>query len=964
MDSGVVAWPALCGNQKQYADFWNPYITLQTDNPDFTPCFQNTVLKLAPNLLFWLIIPIYMKSIGSGRRDTNRSRLNIAKMVLIMFIVNVEHRRTVHSSGLIFIYLLVDIISCSIGVRSAFLRNIQLSEKFLRSLELSLVGVLWILVWFVDIPEERNSESTPLLADEGIRNESTVESPELRCSFISAITYCWFTKLIIKAFKTDLRFEELYDLTNRDKASSIVHGFQESWNKELKVMLTWVQSNDPHQWKGICIAFTMFLCGIAFVLLLQRHFYYTFLVGLHMKTAISSAVYRKILNLSCSARAKTTSGYITNLLAVDAQRLQDVPQYIFILIFTPFLTLMSAILLWQSVGLASLPGMISLVVIFLPVNGFYVSNQIKKLQMIKMQAWESSFGKKVKSERESELHYLKRAGYISGVSAIIWNNATFIVIFIIIATYVSLDDGNILDPNTAFVTASLVNVLNFPLSFLPAGVSYLGQTAVSIERLQEFFQLEERQESVQNHDIEEGETQRIRGSVRSRQSVAYLPQQPWIINESLRNNILFGRPYIEASYNAVIKACALDVDLKSFVDGDLTEIGGNGVNLSGGQRQRVSLARSVYLDRDLYYLDDPLSAVDGRVGEQIFNQVIGPSGILKHKTRVVVTHHTAHLQCFDYVISMRDGTISKSGSYIQIQSNRNPASSLDGQGCDIKGRSRKRFTTYPHSLSKSSAKNKNVAPRKLVEEELTATGKISWSVLKNFMRAARYPMVSLTMIFYGLNVASLVNSSIWLSKWSDVVPLQNTTFWDQNGYYMSVYGSILIGQVLSSLLGSVCIVHGCLKVSRLFHDAILDRLLRAPVSFFDSTPLGRILNRVSRDLDAIDFNTPLHLRNWFFQVVPLITTMILISYVAPFFLVAITPIGALFHLIQKLYANIIRQLTRIECAKRSPIFAHFDTTLSGVASIRAYGHQKMFIEKSDQLLDDCQKVYYLYISSI
>ena len=164
---------------------------------------------------------------------------------------------------------------------------------------------------------------------------------------------------------------------------------------------------------------------------------------------------------------------------------------------------------------------------------------------------------------------------------------------------------------------------------------------------------------------------------------------------------------------------------------------------------------------------------------------------------------------------------------------------------------------------------------------------------------------------------------------------------------------------------------------------MVDRLLGAPMSFFDTTPLGRIMNRVSRDMDAIDFSTPLHMRNWFFQVVPLLATVVLISYGTPAFLVAVLPIAVFFFFIQvsslifrclkymnlnknstlysqKLYSNIVRQLVRIEAAERSPVFAHFDATLNGAASIRAFGLRQIFIEKCDHLVDNCQKAHYLY----
>ncbi|ELU04115.1 hypothetical protein CAPTEDRAFT_1666 [Capitella teleta] len=813
---------------------------------------------------------------------------------------------------------------------------------------------------------------------------------------------------------------------------------------ELDSPALWMQSEDEYEWKGLVIAISMFLSGVAFVFCIHRHLYFAFLFGQHMRSAVTAAIYRKCLKLSNSAKGKTTAGQIVNLMGVDAQRLQDVPTFFFNVIFAPPLILIAGALLWNSIGVASLFGLAFLVLVLTPANGVYVATKIKQSQMIqmiikdervklmgeilsgikvlKLYGWEPFFKEKVLNERDNEMKYLRRTSYMSGVSAILWNNAAYIVsvlltqdrgvTFIIYAAYIYLDDENDLDPNTAFVTASFVSAFNFPLSFLPAGVSYLGQTFVSLKRISEFLQLDELQEGSvtddvpMNSDVEIengsfawnqngfpalkninmriktgalvavlgqvgsgksslmsailGEMHKLQGTVKAKSSIAYIPQQAWIQNKTVRDNILFSKTYNEPKYRAVIKACALETDLKILMDGDSTEIGEKGINLSGGQKQRVNLARAVYQDEDIYLLDDPLSAVDSHVGKHIFEHVIGPTGVLKHKTRVLVTHSATYLPQVDYIIVMKSGEICECGTYEELQND---------QGAFAAFLKTKRFG-FNIDYKSSSQKVLELEPAvKLVQDEITGDGNIKWPVIKAFIKAAGIPLMTGVLVFHIINTAALVYSNIWLSGWSNEVllrRLQNDTvsIRQQKDYNFGVYSVILFGQLVSLLLGSLCITRGCLAASRVLHNDLVDRLLRAPMSFFDTTPLGRIMNRVSRDMDAIDFNIPLQLRNWFFQLIPLIATLTIISYGTPIFLVGVVPIIVIFLYIQRIYVNIVRQLRRIDSVKRSPVFAHFDESLSGLASIRAYRQQDRFLEKCDDLVDESQRAYYLYCVSM
>ncbi|XP_074411048.1 ATP-binding cassette sub-family C member 3 isoform X3 [Zonotrichia albicollis] len=341
------------------------------------------------------------------------------------------------------------------------------------------------------------------------------------------------------------------------------------------------------------------------------------------------------------------------------------------------------------------------------------------IKVLKLYAWEPSFSEKVLEIRKNELKVLKKSAYLNSLSTFAWISAPFLVALTTFAVYVSVDEKNILDAEKAFVSLSLFNILKFPLSMLPQVISNIAQTSVSLKRIQQFLSHDELNPncvekkviapgnaiSVRNatfswgkelkptlKDINMlipsgslvaivghvgcgksslvsallGEMEKLEGEVAVKGSVAYVPQQAWIQNATLKDNILFGQAPNEEKYQDALEACALKTDLEVLPGGDQTEIGEKGINLSGGQRQRVSLARAVYSSSDIFLLDDPLSAVDSHVAKHIFDKVIGPDGILKGKTRILVTHGISFLPQVDHIFVLVDGKISEMGSYQEL----------------------------------------------------------------------------------------------------------------------------------------------------------------------------------------------------------------------------------------------------------------------------------------------------------
>ena len=340
------------------------------------------------------------------------------------------------------------------------------------------------------------------------------------------------------------------------------------------------------------------------------------------------------------------------------------------------------------------------------------------IKVLKLYAWEPSFGEQILDIRENEIGSLKKAALLNAFATFLWTCAPVLVALSSFTVFVLISEENILDAQTAFVSLTYFNMLRIPLNFLPSLLVYLVQVNVSLTRINKFMNSEELDPDNVSHDEEFhspvvaqkasfawtepnkptlkdlsfrvtegsmtavvgavgsgkssllsallGEMKRTRGTVNVFGKVAYVPQQAWIQNCTLQGNITFGKRFNKELYDRVVEACALGPDLEMLPGGDMIEIGEKGINLSGGQKQRVSMARSVYCNGSLYLLDDPLSAVDAHVGKHIFEQVIGPRGLLRNKTRLLVTHGVSYLPQMDNILVMKDGAITENGSYTEL----------------------------------------------------------------------------------------------------------------------------------------------------------------------------------------------------------------------------------------------------------------------------------------------------------
>ncbi|NWQ61769.1 MRP1 protein, partial [Neopipo cinnamomea] len=686
-------------------------------------------------------------------------------------------------------------------------------------------------------------------------------------------------------------------------------------------------------------------------------------------------------------------------------------------------------------------------------NRIKLMNEILNgIKVLKLYAWELAFREKVLEIRQKELQVLKKSAYLAAVATFTWVCAPFLVALSTFAVYVTIDKTNILDAQKAFVSLALFNILRFPLNMLPMVISNIVEASVSLKRLRVFLSHEEldpdsiiRGPTTEaegcivvknamfswsktdppllnsiNFTVPEGslvavvgqvgcgkssllsallgEMDKKEGYVVVKGSVAYVPQQAWVQNATLEDNIIFGREMNENRYKCVIEACALLPDIEILPSGDKTEIGEKGVNLSGGQKQRVSLARAVYCNADVYLLDDPLSAVDAHVGKHIFEKVIGPKGILKNKTRVLVTHAINYLPQMDTILVMTDGEISEMGSYQELleqdgafaeflrtyanteqsmeSSDTNSPSVKEGKPVEngvlvneapgkLMHRQLSNSSTYSRDTGKSQQQSstaelqKPLAEKnswKLTEADTAKTGRVKASVYWDYMKAIGLFMSFLSIFLFLCNHIASLASNYWLSLWTDDPVINGTQ--QYTNVRLGVYGALGISQGIAVFGYSMVVSIGGIFASRHLHHNLLHNVLRSPMSFFERTPSGNLVNRFSKEIDTIDSTIPPIIKMFMGSTFNVIGACIIILLATPIAAVIIPPLGLVYLFVQRFYVATSRQLKRLESVSRSPVYSHFNETLLGVSVIRAFEEQKRFIKQNDMKVDENQKAYY------
>ena len=318
-------------------------------------------------------------------------------------------------------------------------------------------------------------------------------------------------------------------------------------------------------------------------------------------------------------------------------------------------------------------------------------------------------------------------------------------------------------------------------------------------------------------------------------SLSLVPQQAWIMNETVKNNILFGKPYDEEKYNRIIRACALEPDLLQLPAGDNTEIGEKGINLSGGQKQRISIARAIYQDTDIYLLDDPLSAVDAHVAKHIFENVI--LNLLANKTVFLVTHYLHLLTHLDYIIFMKEGRVAEQGKYAQLLKNQSNFAKLINEFTTTKTLEGEEEEAL-ENMTESTEKVKDVAVEKkaekseLMEKEERETGAVKFRMYYEYAKAGNIILSTVIVITCILSQLTKMGSDWWISYWTDNGDEKNQY------YYYGIYIAWCASNAIVVIVSNILVAYASIRASKKMHNDLLNTVIRAPLRFFETTPLG------------------------------------------------------------------------------------------------------------------------------
>ncbi|KAJ4303081.1 ATP-binding cassette glutathione S-conjugate transporter ycf1 [Kalmusia sp. IMI 367209] len=703
---------------------------------------------------------------------------------------------------------------------------------------------------------------------------------------------------------------------------------------------------------------------------------------------------------------------------------------------------------------------------------------LNNMKSIKLYAWTTAFINRLNHIRnDQELKTLRKIGATQAFSNFTWSTTPFLVSCSTFGVFV-LTQHKALTTEIVFPALTLFNLLTFPLAILPMVITAIVEASVAVGRITSFLTAEELQEEavIWEKAVEEngeesvrvreasftwnrheergalydinfsahkgelacivgrvgagkssllqavlGDLWKTKGEVVVRGKTAYVPQSAWVMNASVRENIVFGHRWDAQFYEQTVNACALRDDFATLPDGDQTEVGERGISLSGGQKARLTLARAVYARADIYLLDDCLSAVDQHVGRHLIDKVLGPKGLLAGKTRILATNSIPVLMESDLIVLLREGKILEKGTYDQLMAMKGEIANLirtsqnedqseadsrasesvvseeetvyggtspvsDDQDQDEAEAAQENTHLAPLRTGNGTARKSSFAtlrrastasfkgPRgKVVDEEggglkskqekeFSEQGKVKWSVYGEYAKVSNLTAVGFYLaLLIGAQTAS-IGGSVWLKNWSEVNQKYGGN--PNVGKYIGIYFAFGVGSAALSVVQTLILWIFCsIEASRKLHERMAFAIFRSPMNFFETTPAGRILNRFSSDVYRVDEVLARTFNMLFVNSARACFTLVIVSVTTPGFIALIVPLGALYLYIQRYYLRTSRELKRLDSISRSPIYAHFQESLSGMSTIRAYHQQKRFELENEWRVDANLRAYFPSISA-
>lgn len=465
------------------------------------------------------------------------------------------------------------------------------------------------------------------------------------------------------------------------------------------------------------------------------------------------------------------------------------------------------------------------------------------------------------------------------------------------------------------------------------------------------------------------------GTVSVNGEVSYASQEAWLFPSTVRENILFGLSFDSEKYKKVCKVCALEKDFKQLPFGDQTLVGERGVSLSGGQRARINLARCVYREADIYLLDDPLSAVDANVGRQLFEGCI--NGYLRNKTRILVTHQVHFVKAAEFIVVLNEGAVENMGTFDELASSGKDFSLLlgslqegkdkdsDSITSDGSGSAPKTGIIRSISIVSEAESEKDFEAQQMDPEE-RQSGNLKPEVLVAYFKAGgSYFFIFLTIFMVLISAASAGAADYWIGFWTNQMALHEQNLdgaemdidmHDRVGrfttaQYLIIHAVIVLVCLLLTNLRVFPFVQLCVNASKTLHNNMFSIMLKGVMRFFDTSSSGRILNRFTKDMGALDEILPRSLLD-VLQIYSTLLCILVLNAIALYWtLVPSFFLLLIFYFVVRIYMKTAQAVKRLEGTTKSPVFGLVSSSLSGIATIRSSGAESRLIQKFDESQD-------------
>lgn len=789
-------------------------------------------------------------------------------------------------------------------------------------------------------------------------------------------------------------------------------------------------NSDKPLWWGISLVIYLLILKLLKCFINNQYDFQSKLLSMHVKSGLSSEIYRKLLRISISGISQNKNdslsyGKIINLIQVDLDGITSGIINSMNIIVLPFTFALGFYLNFKIVGFAGGVTGTTIIVILMACT-IYLGRKLsivqKKLmerkdkrmkacnelfnniRIFKIYNWEVKLSENVGKYREQELEQQKVTFFWNTVSILLsWGAQNYLAAGML--TVMTLT-GTTLTATNVFAGLSVIRVVKNSMYTLPTIVNSFIQTKVSLTRIQDYLKSKDQDFYIENSptnsvismtnasfswhskekspktsgelqetkrtlkdltfNIYQGELIAIVGKFASGKSsflqaliqnmvfiktedshinifgsIALCNQETWIQNKTIRDNILFGKEFNEKKYWEIIRICMLQSDLDMFPGGDLTEIGERGINLSGGQKARVCIARAVYSDADILLFDDPLAALDQYVGKSVFEECVYK--YLNGKTRIVVTNNQQYLSFVDRIMVFNAGKVEQFDSFNSLIVQ--PGYFRDEFMIELK-----QIQLSNSTQKTSSSGKKEVTAKRLIENEDRVIGRVNLTVYNTYYSyAGGIFIISLGLLAMAGWQIDRMLTDFYLAYWTN----QSSSEQDQKRFQnILVFNIGSFGISVFMLLRAMNTFYGGLRAARAMFNNMLTALLNAPIPlYFDINPMGRILNRLSKDQNSVDSGVVYATNRTLAQFFSVFTTICFCAYTVPIILLCIPLSMFLGYKIQQYYLGTSRELIRLESISKSPIIQHFSETLSGLSTIRAFGYEKIFIEKYHNLID-------------